>query len=280
MNIRRGRRNARTRDKAIQNGDEPKTQNYKTLAAFSKILYLFNEPGVEELGVTEISKTLNMDSSKASRMLATLERERLFERNQETGKYRLGVIFLGLGMVFAFHFPLRKIVRPHLELIAKEMGVTTSFGILSGYHVITIDRIANLNIDLIAHRIGSNLPLHSTSIGKILMAYLSEEKQEEMLASVDLIKFTESTIVDPIALMGRLQLYRTWGYATDEGETHEELNSIAAPIKNSLGEVVAALNLLGERSRISDEELFKNADYIKDKALFISRQLGYLYPAT
>lgn len=257
----------------------PQVQNYKSLGAFSQILHLFNESWVEELSVTEVAKTLGMVSSKASRMLATLERENLFVRNQESGKYRLGPIFFGLGMNFAFHSPLRKIMRPHLELMAKEKGLTASFGIISNNSVIAVDRIENLNIDLIAHRIGFNIPVHSTSIGKILLAYLPLEKQDEILASASLVKFTEATIVDPKVLKEKLKQYKASGYATDEGETHEDLNCIAAPIKNSTGEVVAALNLMAERSRISAEKLFENADYLKEKALFISRQLGYLYTA-
>lgn len=257
----------------------PQVQNYKTLGAFSQILHLFNESWVEELSVTEVAKALDMVSSKASRMLATLEKENLFVRNQETGKYRLGPIFFGLGMNFAFHSPLRKIMRPHLELMAKEKGLTASFGIISNNNVIAVDRIENLNIDLIAHRIGFNIPVHSTSIGKILLAYLPLEKQDEILASASLVKFTEATIVDPEVLKEKLKQYKASGYATDEGETHEDLNCIAAPIKNSSGEVVAALNLMAERSRFSAEKLFENADYLKEKALFISRQLGYLYTA-
>ena len=226
-----------------------------------------------------MAKDLDMVSSKASRMLATLERENLFVRNQDTGKYRLGPIFFGLGMNYAFHSPLRKIMRPHLELMAKEKGLTASFGIISNNSVIAVDRIENLNIDLIAHRIGFNIPVHSTSIGKILLAYLPSEKQDEILASASLIKFTETTIVDPEVLKEKLKQYKASGYATDKGETHDDLNCIAAPIKNSSGEVVAALNLMAEHSQISAEKLFKNADYLKEKALFISRQLGYLYTA-
>jgi DNA-binding IclR family transcriptional regulator len=272
-------RKRKTRSELLKKKGETQVQNYKTLGTFSQILHLFNEPWVEELSVTDVAKALDMVSSKASRMLATLEREKLFERNQDTGKYRLGAIFFGLGMNFAFHSPLRKIMRPHLELMAKEKGLTASFGIISHHSVIAVDRIENLNIDLITHRIGLNIPVHSTSIGKILMAYLPLEKQEEILASASLVKFTEATIVDPALLKEKLKLYKASGFATDEGETHEDLNCIAAPIKNSKGEVVAALNLMAERSRISAEELFKNADYLKEKALFISRQLGYLYTA-
>ncbi|MBW1847349.1 MAG: IclR family transcriptional regulator [Deltaproteobacteria bacterium] len=250
-------------------------QTYKTIEDFGKILALFKGFQVEERGVTEISNALEMTASKVSRMLRTLENERFFERNLDTGKYRLGFAFFELGMAYAFHFPLRKIIRPHIEHIAKGLGLTASWGIFQNDNVIVVDRIQNLNIDLMSYRIGLNLPIHSTSIGKILLAYFPEEKQDRVIKSIKLNKFTEKTIVDPISIKEKLKIYRELGYATDEGETHEELNCIAVPIKNQKGEVIAAVNLMAEQSQASAEELFKHSAYLKERAMFISRQLGY-----
>jgi DNA-binding IclR family transcriptional regulator len=120
-----------------------------------------------------------------------------------------------------------------------------------------------------------NLPIHSTSLGKVLLAYLPEEEQNRILKSVNLTKFTNKNIVDGKLIKENLKLIRERGYSTDEGETHEDLKCIAAPIRNSNGEVIAAINLMDEKSRTSAEKLFGLADYLKEKALFISRQLGY-----
>jgi DNA-binding IclR family transcriptional regulator len=250
-------------------------QEYKTLKDSAKILSLFNDLQVEERGVTEISKALKMSPSKISRMLGTLEREGFFEKNLETGKYRLGIGFFELGIVYAFHFPLRKIIRPHIEQVAKELNLTASWGILRNSKVIVVDRVQNLNIDLLAYRIGLNLPIHTTSIGKVLLAYLPEEEQERILQSVSLVKFTDATVVDKGLIKESLKLIREKGYATDEGETHEDLNCIATPIRNGTRDVIAAINLMDEKSRTSAEKLFQRAHELKERAFFISRQLGY-----
>jgi IclR family KDG regulon transcriptional repressor len=256
-------------------------QAYKTLQDFLKILLLFKDTNAESLGVSEISKALRMSPSKASRMLATLEREGAFEKRENNGKYRLGILFLELGLAFVSHFDLHKIIRPHLEQMAKERNITASFSIRRNERVITIDRIQNLNIDLMmAHRIGFNVPVHSTSPGKILLAYLPDEQQDEILRKVDFKKFTSQTITDPRLFKENLKLVRERGYAADQRETHEDLNCISAPVRNSDGQVVCALNLMGERSRMNEEELFQCIDYLKGKALFISRQLGYRYGGT
>jgi DNA-binding IclR family transcriptional regulator len=213
--------------------------------------------------------------SKISRMLKTLESEGFFEKNSETGKYRLGLAFFELGMVCALNFPLRKIVRPHLEEMAQKFNLTVSCAILKNSKVVVIDRIQNLNIDLLTYRIGLNLPMHSTSVGKVLLAYLPEKEQDRLLKSINLVKFTDATIADRKLIKDDLKLIKQRGYATDHGETHEDLNCIAVPIRNGNGQVIAAINLMSERSRTSSEELFKLTDYLKERALFISRQLGY-----
>jgi IclR family KDG regulon transcriptional repressor len=159
-------------------------QNYKTVKDFLNILSLLNDFQTEEMSVSEISKALEMSPSKVSRMLGTLEGGAFFERNSKTNKYRLGIAFFELGMVYAFHLPLRKIIRPHIEQMAKELNITASWGILRNTKIIVMDRVQNLNIDMLAHRIGLNMPIQTTSIGKVLMAYLSEEEQDRILESL------------------------------------------------------------------------------------------------
>jgi len=251
------------------------SQGYKTLKDLAKIVSLFNTFQVDERSVTEISKALGMLPSKVSRMLRTLEAEDFFEKNSETGKFRLGIGFFELGMVYAFNFPLRKIIRPHIEQMAKELNLTVSCGILRNCKVVVIDRVQNLNIDLLAYRIGLNLPVHSTSIGKVLLAYAPGQEQNRILQSVHLVKFTNRTVVNQKLIKENLRLVKQRGYATDKCETHEDLNCLAAPIRNANGEVIAAINLMDEKNRTSAEKLFGFADYVKEKALFISRQLGY-----
>ena len=250
-------------------------QEYKTLKDLVKILSLFNNLDTEELSVTEISKALGMSTSKVSRMLATLEREGIFEKREKAGKYRIGIFFFEMGVVYAYHFPLRKIIRPHLEQMAGETKLTVSWAILRKNRVVVLDRIKNLPIDLLAYRVGLNLPIYSTSVGKILLAYLPEKEQDQILDSIVLTKLTDATLVKPKTIKERLKMYRETGFAVDEEETYEKINCIAVPIKDSCGRVIAAVSLMDEKSRTSREKLFSKVGYLKEKALFISRQLGF-----
>jgi IclR family transcriptional regulator, KDG regulon repressor len=250
-------------------------EGYKTLRDLATILSLFNSYQIEDRSVSEISKALDMFPSKISRMLGTLEKEGFFEKNPENGKYRLGIRFFELGMIYTSNFPFRKVIRPHLEQMARELNLTSSWAILGKNKIIVVDRIQNLTIDLVTHIMGVNSPVYCTSVGKILLAYLPKNEQEEILDSVDLNKFTKNTVVDRKLIMENLKLVRENGYATDQEEMFEDLNCIAAPIRNNTGRVIAAINLMDTKTRTNPEKLFNYAAYLKEKALFISRQIGY-----
>jgi DNA-binding IclR family transcriptional regulator len=249
--------------------------DYKTLRDLAEIVRVFNTFSVEERSVMEISKAVKMSPSKISKMIRTWESEGFFEKNPENGKYRLGFGFFELGVVYAFHLPLRKIVRPHIEQISKELNITTSYAIFKNGKPIIVDRIQSVNIDLFPYRVGFNLPVHSTSVGKILLAYLPEEEQDKIFGSYSLMKFTDSTVVDINSIKENLRLVRERDYATDEGETYKDWNCISASIRNGNGDVIGAITLIDEESRTSVEKLFSLNGYLKEKALFISRQLGF-----
>jgi IclR family transcriptional regulator, KDG regulon repressor len=250
-------------------------QDYKTLKDLARILSLFNSPQIQEISISEISKSLNMLPSKISRMIRTLEKDGFFQKNLETGKYRLGIAFFELGIIFALNLPLRQIIRPHIEQIAKDHNLTASWGILSKGKVIVVDRVQNLNIDLLAYRVGFNIPIHSSSIGKVLLAYLPGKELDEILKTIKFEKFTPTTIGEVGLFKKQLSEVKERGYSVDNGETHEEIYSIAVPIRNAEGNVIAALNLTSEKKHPNVEKIFKLSDCLKEKGLFISRQLGY-----
>jgi IclR family transcriptional regulator, KDG regulon repressor len=251
------------------------TQKYKTLEDLSKIISLFSEMTEGELSVTTVSKKLAMSPSKVSRMLKTLEAEDFFEQNPNTGKYRLGFKFFELGLTYAFHLPLRKIIRPHIESLAQELKITASWGIINRNRVIVVDRIQSIGLDTLAHRIGANMPVHCTSIGRVLLAHLPNEEINKVLRSTRLIKYTNKSVVDPKLIKKQLKTIREKGFAFDDEETAKDIVCIAAPIKDSGGEVIAAINLTDNIAHTTPDQMMGYAPLLKGKALFISRQLGF-----
>jgi IclR family KDG regulon transcriptional repressor len=249
-------------------------QEYKTLRDFARIVQLFGTFESEEKSVADISKAVKMLPSKVSRILGTIEKEGFLEKNPETKRYRLGIRFFELGMVYAYHLPLRRIIRPHIEQMAKELNLIVGWAILRNNRLIVMDRIQSMTIDILAQRIGLNLPVYCTAVGRLLLAFLPEDEQDRVLESVDLKRLTVATVIERDLIKENLKMIKEKGYATDVGETFEGVNGIAAPIKDVNGEVVAGIHLMGRDSEDSAREIIEFVPYLKEKALFVSRQLG------
>jgi IclR family transcriptional regulator, KDG regulon repressor len=249
-------------------------QEYSTVKDLARILAVLNDFRAAEKSIAEIAKTVQMHPTKVSRMLRTLEKEGFFERNDNTGKFRLGLIFAELGMVCTFHNPVRNIIRPHVEQIAQELDITASWGIFRNYRIISMDRFQKA-VDLAPFRVGVAVPIHATAPGKVLLAYLPEEEQNKFFESTPLERYTGKTITDPQLLKEELGQVVEKGYAMDDGESFDGLNCVSAPIRNGVAKVIGALTILDSEVRTSSKALFRHADYLASKALFISRQLGY-----
>jgi IclR family transcriptional regulator, KDG regulon repressor len=246
---------------------------YKTLKDLSRILSLFEVPDVEERSVSDIAKSLQMLPSKVSRMLKTMEIEGLVERSLHSGKYRIGARFLHLGLLYALNHPLRRVILPHVEQTASDLGLLSAWGIFKNGRAIIVDRVRSDKGPPV-HLLGSDVPLHSSSYGKLFLAYMSREAQENSLQSFAFIKFTPVTIDNAELMKKEIARVREKGYAVDEGETREDLVGIAVPIFDESEELVAALTVSGRNSEFSKNRVAETI-YLTEKALFISRQLGY-----
>jgi len=244
---------------------------YKTLVDLSRMLLIFeNEAG--ERGVNEIARSLDILPSKASRMLKAMEVEGLAERNPKTRKYRPGARFVTLGLQYLFTHPVRRIILPHVEQISKELGMYVSWGVFAQGRVIIVDR-ATVAAGHTPHLIGSNLPLHSSSFGKLFLAYLPEDKERQVLQSIDYERFTPRTLTTLAALRNELAATLARGYAHDKEESRTGEEALAFPIFDESRSVCAALTVLYAVPKSIDRE--KIISYLKEKATFISRQLGY-----
>lgn len=248
---------------------------YKTLKDFGRIISLFENTSGGEISVGDIAKSLQMLPSKVSRMLKTLDSETLFEKNHETGRYRIGARFLQLGLLYTLSHPLRRIILPHLEHMSMDVGLVMSWAIFRSHRVIVVDRVG-IKQSLNLHPLGLGPPLHSSSYGKLFLAYLPSKERDRILQSLDFIRFTSLTISDLRTMEDELKQVREKGYAQDRGETREDIQSMSAPIRDEAGDIIAAISIGATKTRFSIENFSSFADSLTDKALFISRQLGYV----
>jgi IclR family transcriptional regulator, KDG regulon repressor len=252
---------------------EENTLRYKTLSDFSRILGLFEEPDVEERGVSDIAKSLDMLPSKVSRMLKTLEADSWVEKNPHSGKYRIGVRFLQVGLLYVLNHPLRRLVLPHLEQMARDLGLLSGWGIFKNGKIIVVDRIRMKKGPLI-HLLGSDVPIHSSSYGKLFLAFMKETEREPILRSLAFLPTTASTIRDVESMKEEITRVKEQGFAVDSEESSDGIMGIAAPVLDDKGDMVAAITVSGESAAFTPDRT-SETEYLREKALFISRQLGY-----
>jgi IclR family pca regulon transcriptional regulator len=198
------------------------------------------------LGIADIADSLGMSRSTTHRYVITLVALGYLEQGASR-KYRLGLRVTDLGMSALESTGLRKHSHPELEELRQRTSYTAGLGVLDGEEVLYIDRARGFRherrkAELDPHP-GSRLPIHCTAIGKLLLAYLPEHEQRELIASMTLTKHGPNTITAKKALRDELERIRKEGFAVNDQELAPELRTLAAPVRDDTGAVIAAVNL-------------------------------------
>jgi DNA-binding IclR family transcriptional regulator len=238
-----------------------------------RALELIAEAG--DLGVTELGRRLGVHKATASRLVATLAERGLVERDPVSEKYRLGFGLIRLAGAAMAGLDLVRTAHPILEDLADRTRETVNLGVLSGDSVVYIDQVAGARSIVAVSWVGRRTPLHCTSNGKVLLAYMNERERDGLL-SKPLEQATEHTVIDPDEIRSQLGEIERRGYATTMEELEEGLNAVAAPIRSVDGEVAAALSVSGPAFRMRPIDLPRIGRLTIDAATAISRRLGHV----
>jgi IclR family KDG regulon transcriptional repressor len=162
----------------------------RTIARGLAILNAFDETK-PELGVTELSQLTDLDKATVYRLLSALQQGGLIEQDRATSKYRLGFGLVQLAGLVLRRLDLPQIVRPHLQELAQHSQETVNLSVMTDDDkLINIDRVASPRRIRNVGWIGRQMPLHAVSGGKVVMAYLSQDRLDRILSS-GLESFTE-----------------------------------------------------------------------------------------
>lgn len=239
-----------------------------------KILELFRDDKLE-LSVKEISDGLSVSKATAHGLIKTLEKNGFLEQNEETKKYKLGLKLFELGNLVARNMDLKQISKDHLLTLSKEVGETIHLCIFDGNEVVYIEKVESPNALRMNSQVGKRAPMYCTGVGKVILAYLDEEKVKEIVDATTFEPFTPHTITNPEDLYHELEEIRKQGYAVDDEEIELGLRCFAAPIFNHQGEVIASISCAGPKYKTTEKELDEKINKVKETALKISKRLGY-----
>lgn len=227
-----------------------------------------------EIGLTELARATGLNKTTAFRILTALDSAGLVTRNHETDTYRLGpeVIALGGRALRANHLYLAS--HPELEALARKTGETATLEVLFGAETVILDEVLSHYFIGTTPSIGTRWPAHTTSTGKVLLAYLAAEELDTILSD-RLAKPTVHSIATATALRRELQQIQSRGYAVAAEELEIGFVAVGAPIRNHAGKVIGAISSGGPSARMSPSKIATVVPQVIQAADKISKRLGY-----
>jgi IclR family acetate operon transcriptional repressor len=201
--------------------------------------------GREGIRASELARTVGVNPSTASRLLATLAAHRMAERTPQ-GTWRLGLGLLALSDRVLSGLDLRERARPWLRWLVEQTGETATLSLPGDGEAITIDFVPSPRSVVSMARVGRPSALHATATGKVMLVFAAGA--QERLGTLE--RFTERTVCDPGALAEQLRVARERGLASAVGEREPDLAALAAPVLGRQGELTAIVGLQGPVARL------------------------------
>lgn len=208
------------------------------------------------LTVSEASKITEFSRPSVRRILLTLES--LGYLTSINGHFSLTARVLSLGYSYISSKNIWEMAHQHMKDLVDKTDESTSISVLDDTEIVYVARIHTKRIMKISLNVGSRLPAYATSMGQVLLAHLSPSELEDYFHKIELNSFTGETIIDKPQLMDRLQEIRDTGWVSVEQQLEVGLSSIAAPIRNAEGNVIAAINISAQTGRINKKTREEN----------------------
>jgi IclR family transcriptional regulator, pca regulon regulatory protein len=228
----------------------------QSLANGLKVLECFEE-GREELTLMDLARRLGWTKTSAFRYLATLTALGYLELDEPSRRYRPSVKVLNLGYAALNALSFPELAVPVLERLSREFDESTNMAVLDGAEVVYVARAGSKRILATNLHVGSRLPAHCTSMGKVLLAFLPEREREQRLKRFAYQAYTPKTITNAAKLRRVLAQVRRQAYAINDQELDLGLRSCSVPVFDKDTSVIAAINLSMSSLRASVDEVAK-----------------------
>jgi IclR family KDG regulon transcriptional repressor len=226
------------------------------------------------IGLEEISREIKLAKPTVYRFLLTLQ-ELGYVRRVDGDRWAITLKMFNMGSRALDHLDLHSASRAIAEELSEDLGETVHMGVLEGDSAVYVLKIESRYTIRMFSRVGRRIPLYCTSIGKVLLAYSTDEEREAALKGVRLLAFTKKTLANRVALDAELARIREQGYGLDDEEHEEGIHCIGAPVFDHTGSIVATISVSWPGFRYKREEESAKIDKIKSAAARISAVLGY-----
>lgn len=232
-------------------------------------------PANNELGISELSRKVDLPRPTVSRLVATLEKLGYVRQNKETKKYLLGLKLLHLGAAVQAGLQLKEIAGPVLARLRDKLRETVYIDVMDGDDRVCIDSFPGLNAVRTIVEVGQRSPLYAGGDSRMLLSSLSDKELDAYLKRTELAPYTPETITDPETLKRVVSEIRKKGYSRSVNEFSPGSACISAPVRNANGKIVAAVSVSFPESKAGTEYEEVCRPEVMGAALEISRLLGY-----
>ena len=238
---------------------------------FAILELVAQQPG---LSFSAIKTALGLPSSSCHHLVTTLCRLGALQMQSNRG-YVLGLRLFELGSIAANQRQLNELALPALKQLAQDVQLTCHLGVMEGDEAVYLLKVEGNREIRVNTWVGKRLSLHSSSLGKVLLAWLPPAELDAVLARNDWQRKTATTLVDADAFRAHLREVKARGWAVDDQEDLANIRCVAAPVLDSQGQVVAAVSAVGTILDISRERPDALAEKVCATARELSRHLGH-----
>lgn len=226
------------------------------------------------VGINEICEETGLSQSTVHRILTEMIQTGYVEKNEQYRKYRVGIKAAVLASYFMQSNNVVAFARDEMIRLNRETTETVHLLALSGDSVIYLNKINTSHTIGLMSYIGKTNPIHCTSGGKCMMAYMDQHVIDDYLATSHRERFSEHTLVTEDELRSEFEKIRQQGYAVDHGEHHENINCVSAPIFDQLGKPVASISISAPSYRFQIEKAISLAPEVISSCRAVSARLG------
>jgi IclR family transcriptional regulator, KDG regulon repressor len=227
------------------------------------------------LGVTEIANQIDINKSSVYRILSTLVQYGYIEQDSETGRYKLGYKFLEVSSKLLESIDLRAEARPYLQELENLTNEVIHLVVYDQGEVVYIEKLEGNETLRMHSKVGKRAPMHCTSVGKAILAYLPSNVVLDILDRKGMPMHTDKTITNKDSFLQELIEVRKRGYALDLEENEYGITCIAVPIFDHLGKVIAAVSISGPTMRMTKERMEQLQSQMIQIGKKISKRLGF-----
>lgn len=235
-------------------GDESDSRTVKSVEKACEILERLQE--MDGAGITELADEMDLSKGAVHGYLASFQNRQFVTKEDQ--RYRLSLKFLEMGEYVKNQIPHYEIIHEEIEKLAEETEARVQFMVEEHGHTVCVCIARSDHAVIPATQVGRRSYLHCAAGGKSILAYLHDEKVDQIVDRHDLPALTDNTITDLDELRNELESVRERGVAFNDEEKLQGLRAVGAPVQHSDGSVYGALSVSGTTSKFDDETFYED----------------------